>query len=256
MVGDLLFLSSATRRIRVLPPELDIGALVGAMVGGRLFLTPLSRLMRVLPEATEAAFVVRGIIDAFWLSVPRLIKAPFRSPPIGAIVGALLGPFKVILTLLLRANAGGLEGPIVPPRLGFAFDGITGLVLGLSMICLLGLSLVFATFFATWSKNSASDGTTSIKKFRRALLVELPMDITVSMAAKPTMAATAIAALFASDMPFFTVAAAAIFLAPAAVEAPVKMAACTAIGWRAVFVLKLCTMVTISVDLICSGVVQ
>jgi hypothetical protein len=243
MVGDLLFWSPATRRIRVLPPGLDIGALVGAMVGGRLFLSPVSRLMRVLPEATEATFVVRGIIDAFWSFVSRLIKAPFRPPPIGALVGALLRPVKVILTLLSRANAGGLEGPIVPTQFGFPLDGITGLALGLSIICLLGLSLVFAT----WS-NAVSDGTTSIestsiKKFRCGVLVELPMDIiTVSMAAKPTMAATAIAALFASDIPFFTVAAAAIFLAPAAVEAPVKMAACTAMGWRAAFVLKTCTI--------------
>jgi hypothetical protein len=58
---------------------------------------------------------------------------------------------------------------------------------------------------------------------------ELPIDKTVIMAATAAITAAAIKALVAVDMQGFPVAAIAIFLAPLAADAPVKMDAWTAI---------------------------
>jgi hypothetical protein len=116
----------------------------------------------------------------------------------------------VLAVLLEGAVLNRIVGPLVVAKRGLVF----------------GLPIVNAT-----GANVASDDTTSIKEFPVGVVsIELiTMDITV-MTAAARIATTAIAALVATDMHFFPVAAAAIVLAPLAVEAPVKMAAWTAIG--------------------------
>jgi hypothetical protein len=114
--------------------------------------------------------------------------------------------------------AGLLEGAVLNKIVGPSVVAKRGLVFGLSIVTATGA-------------NVASDDTTSIKEFLVGVvsLELINMDITV-MTAAARIATTAIAALAATDMHFFSAAAAAIFLAPLAAEAPVKMAAWTAIG--------------------------
>jgi uncharacterized protein YwlG (UPF0340 family) len=95
----------------------------------------------------------------------------------------------------------------------------TGLVFGLSRVNVTGAKV-------------GSDDSTSIKKFISgpfSVSPELPIHKTVIRAAQATIATAATVTFLATDMQVFPVAAVAIVPAPVAADAPVKMAAWTAI---------------------------
>jgi hypothetical protein len=135
------------------------------------------------------------------------------------------------------------------PSMGESEDGrLVGAVLDRIMWPwgVLGLSRVNET-----GARVGSDATTSKKSLIGSLGMspELPRDKTVIMAATAAIAVVAIKALVQVDMQGLPAAAIAIFLAPVAADAPIKMDAWTAIVWRAESYLESCPMLKISVDL-------
>jgi hypothetical protein len=104
-----------------------------------------------------------------------------------------------------------IMGPSAVPK--------TGLVFGLSIVS------------ATGEKGGSDDSRSIRKRLTEPVGAspEPPVDITVMTAAEATIAIAAIVILVATDMHFFPVAAVAIVPAPEAADAPVEMAAWTAI---------------------------
>jgi hypothetical protein len=131
---------------------------------------------------------------------------------------------------------GLLEGAVLDRITGASVVAKRGLVFGLSIANATGASV-------------ASDDTTSVKEFIVGVSAKLPIYETVITVTEATIAMAAMVNFVATDMPAFLVAALAIVVAPEAADAPVEMAAWTAIDCREESIVKGCTMLTISVDL-------
>jgi hypothetical protein len=140
------------------------------------------------------------------------------SAEVGLDVGATAG-FAVVRSCSV-AGVKLSEGATEDGRLvGAALNRIVGLVFGLSRVNATGAEV-------------GSDDSTSIKKRLTEPLgmsAKLSIHKTVITAAEATIATAAMVTFLATDMPFFPLAALAIVPAPVAADAPVEMAAWTAI---------------------------